>query len=149
MPNSASWFLKIPGATAETEIREDTNPFALRGIVTPFRRDRRQDFANSTGSDVVLSNVRQILGTRVGELRWFPKFGSLLYLLRHQNIKPVLVYQARAYVVDAIARWESRARVTRVEVYDQPRALVVRAYVQVLGSTVEPTPIDVPVQKAA
>lgn len=90
------------------------------GLLHPFRRDLKSDFASGTGSDLVTSNVRQILGTkggtaaRAGEVRWRSRFGSQLHTLRHASNNPAFQELARLYVVDPLRRWEPRARVKQV-----------------------------------
>jgi len=91
------------------------------GLLRPFRRDGKSDFAAAGGEQLVRSSVGQILGTRAesevseGELPWRPEFGSKLYLLRHQKNDAVLQELARVYVVDALQRWEPRVRVKTVQ----------------------------------
>ncbi len=91
------------------------------GLLRPFRRDLRSDFAAAGGDAVIKSAVGQILGTvgssdfTQGELPWRTEFGSLLNLLRHQKNDRVLQELARVYVVDALKRWEPRVVVTSVQ----------------------------------
>ena len=88
------------------------------GLLRPFRRDQKTDFAAGGGEAVVRSAVGQILGTigssdfTQGELPWRTEFGSLLHLLRHQKNDRILEELARVYVVDALKRWEPRVVVT-------------------------------------
>jgi len=90
------------------------------GLVRPFRRDLKSDFASAGGEALVKSAVGQILGTMAssdfteGELPWRTEFGSLLHLLRHQPNSDLLGELARVYVVDALGRWEPRIHVTAV-----------------------------------
>jgi phage baseplate assembly protein W len=92
------------------------------GLLRPFRRDLKADFAATGGAAVVQSAVGQVLGTvgasdfTQGELPWRTEFGSLLHLLRHQKNDVVLQELARVYVVDALKRWEPRVLVTSVDV---------------------------------
>jgi phage baseplate assembly protein W len=66
------------------------------------------------------SAVGQVLGTMAqsevtqGELPWRTEFGSRLHLLRHHKNDAVLQELARAYVVEALKRWEPRIVVTSV-----------------------------------
>jgi phage baseplate assembly protein W len=98
------------------------NEFLGRGLLRPFRRDRKQDFAADAGETLIRSAVGQVLGTMAasdftqGELPWNSSFGSLLHLLRHQKNDAVLQELARVHVVDALKRWEPRVRVTSVQV---------------------------------
>ena len=92
------------------------------GILSPFQRDRKRDFAAGGGAALLRSAVEQILGTRAssdfvqGELPWRPEFGSLLFLLRHQKNDVALQELARVYVADALARWEPRIELRAVSV---------------------------------
>jgi phage baseplate assembly protein W len=103
-----------------------------RGVVQPLVRDEKTDYANEEGVRLVLSNVRQVLGTQVGEVRWRRQFGSRLHLLRHRPNHPSLRGVAEAFVAQAL-RWERRARLRRVEhVPGAPNALTLRVYVDVV-----------------
>lgn len=96
--------------------------FLGAGILRPFRRDQKSDFAAAGGEALIRSAVGQVLGTMCssdftqGELPFRSEFGSLLYLLRHQRNDNVLQELARVYVVDALKRWEPRVVVTGVQV---------------------------------
>ena len=98
------------------------NEFLGFGLLRPFRRDRKVDFAAAGGEALVRSAVGQILGTMAssdftqGELPWRTEFGSLLHLLRHQKNDAVLQELARVHVADALKRWEPRVQLTSVQV---------------------------------
>lgn len=77
------------------------------GLVTPFRRDRKQDLAHGGGDDLVGAHVQQVLGTEPGELPWRTAFGTPLERLRHQRNDLVLAELGRVYVRDALRRWLS------------------------------------------
>jgi phage baseplate assembly protein W len=136
----ATWLLQspaAPSAAAEPAAQGDV-PFERRGLLMPFQRDQKQDFANGTGIDLICSNVQQVLGMRgqsdttPGELPFEPEMGSLLHLLRHQNINAVRRHQAEIYVVDALARWEPRVEVRSVTVETRERAYLVRTRFDIL-----------------
>jgi uncharacterized protein len=92
------------------------------GLITPMRRDGRGDWANAGGIELVKSSIRLIIGTRgpfgtiQGELPWRTAFGSATHVLRHRNNDEDLEEFARIYVIEAIERWEPRAKVTDVVV---------------------------------
>jgi phage baseplate assembly protein W len=92
------------------------------GLLRPFIRDAKNDFANDGGVELIKSSVGQILGTRAaseyaqGELEWDTEFGSLLYMLRHQKNDVALQALAQTYVADALARWEPRVILKDVSV---------------------------------
>ena len=87
------------------------------GLIRPLRRDGKGDFVHVCAEALIRASVAQILGTvsqsgtRAGELSWRPEFGSQLNLLRHRNNDEALEDVARAYVVQALERWEPRVRV--------------------------------------
>jgi hypothetical protein len=95
------------------------------GLLRPFRRDEKNDFANAGGEALVRACVGQVLGTRCssettqGELEWNPEFGSLLYLLRHRKNDVGLQEIGRHYIVDSLRRWEPRARVKATSITRQ------------------------------
>lgn len=84
------------------------------GVVRPFRRDAKGDFANAAEVDLVRAAVAQVLATIArsdfshGELPWRPEFGSLANLMRMQNNDEVLAELGRVYVIDALRFWEPR-----------------------------------------
>lgn len=127
--------------------------FLGHGITAPFRRDET-DFVASGGAAHVRSCVAQILGTRCGngrgiqgELSWRSDFGSLLYLLRHANNTPLLAEMARAYVADALKRWEPRVRLTGVKVTqppDQQNALVILVVYNIVDRNIAGNNVLVP-----
>jgi phage baseplate assembly protein W len=106
-------FLILPANTSA--LGPSTPSFWGAGIIRPFRRDGKNDIANSSGLALIQSCVGQILGTRAsnpngnlpGELPWRPGFGSRLFLLKHAS-SDVIDDLARAYCAEALARWEPR-----------------------------------------
>ena len=115
------------------------------GLIRPFQRDRKADFAAAGGEALIRSAVGQILGTHgsseatTGEIPWRPELGSRLDLLRHQKNDAVLQELGRAYVVDALKRWEPRVRVTSVKVnrerLDGENVLAIRLRYDVVSGT--------------
>ena len=114
------------------------------GLLRPFRRDQKADFAAGGGEQLIRTAVGQILGTVgssdfiQGELPWRTSFGSLLHLLRHQKNDHVLRELARVYIVDALKRWEPRVVVTAVQVAreqkDGENVLALRATYNVIST---------------
>jgi phage baseplate assembly protein W len=93
-----------------------------RGILRPFRRDKKADFANGEGIALIQSAVGLVLGTicssdtTQGELPWRTEFGSLLYLLRMRNNSPALAELAANRVAGPLKVWVPAVRVRRVRV---------------------------------
>ena len=139
MPSSASWTLlpesltptdnsfgvTAPPAATLPATRGNSSSFRSFlgcGLVRPFRRDQKNDFANSCGEDLVGSAVGQVLGTRAstevsqGELPWRTDFGAKLHLLMYDAIDEIFEELARVYAQDALAVWEPRIVVSDVVV---------------------------------
>jgi hypothetical protein len=63
----------------------------VRGLLIPFRRDEKRDFANGTDDELQRSKARQEAltdgpsPTTQGELPWRTGFGCCAYLVRHSN----------------------------------------------------------------
>lgn len=79
------------------------------GMVRPFVRTFHRDIASSQGTDVVLSNVGQVFGTKAGSLPWRPEFGSQLDNIRHKANTIATRELAGYYARQALSRWEPRA----------------------------------------
>ena len=103
-----------------------------RGLLTPFRRDRKRDFANGEGEDLVASQIEQVLSTEgssqrsTGELPWRTSFGTPLEALRHQRNDTALQELARVYIRDALARWVPAATLIGVDIQRDESGLCLR-----------------------
>ena len=95
------------------------------GLIRPFRRDEKNDWAHAQGLALVKSSVGQVLGTHSdgpnfqGEMPWNTEFGSLLFTLRHMNNDDVVQELARLHTVEALERWEPRVILKRVDIARQ------------------------------
>jgi hypothetical protein len=93
-----------------------------RNLITPFRRDKKRDFASDDGAELLKSKVLQALMTRgttpksSGELPWRTAFGAGLDLLRHQRNDAALSELARIYVRDTLKKWVPEARLVNVDI---------------------------------
>ena len=75
----------------------------LVGVLTPFCRDQKGDWAHGSGGDLIRSKVMQCLGTEECELPWDTRRGNRLHLLRHKSLpESVMRDAARAYVRAAL-----------------------------------------------
>lgn len=85
-----------------------------KGILRPFVRDQKGDFAHAEAEANVRACVGQVLGTRgrnqnaEGEVPWRTDFGSLLFTLRHAPNDPITQTLAQTYIRDALLKWEPR-----------------------------------------
>jgi len=112
----------------------------LRGLLIPFRRDKKRDFASGTGAELLQSKVRQVLLTMgatprsSGELKWRTTFGAGLDRLRHQRNTTALADVARVYVRDALRRWLPSVQVTAVDVQQDANRFTLRVQVREGGT---------------
>ena len=93
-----------------------------KNLLTPFRRDLKNDLASGDGDELERDKVSQVLGTEgdtpisSGELPWRTAFGSGIHLLRHRRNDEALAEMARVYARDAIHRWLPGREVTGVKI---------------------------------
>ena len=125
--------------------REGKMSSDLIAITTPFRRDRKSDFASGTGSALLSSKISQILGTEGasghlgGELPWRTDFGAGLHRLRHMANDDVLEELARVYIRDALRKWMGDVSVTGVDVARDGESLIIRVSVQAASGSFNTT----------
>lgn len=88
------------------------------GIVCPFQRDGKGDFANDTGMRLLKSDIGELLGiegpspTQPGELPWDPDRGSRLGSLRHRHLHTEMMRAlAEQYTATPVRVYERRVRV--------------------------------------
>lgn len=113
------------------------------GLLTPFRRDGKGDFAHAADIELIRSNLRQVLYTTssspqsFGELPWRPEFGSQLGNLRFRNLDELTIELARTYLVDAIKTWLPRIRIKRsnIEADHDKYILSVTVHYDILNGT--------------
>ena len=102
------------------------------GLLAPFCRDKKRDFASGTGQELLRSKVLQVLMTEgqtaqtSGELPWRTAFGSGLHLLRHQRNDDVLRELALVRVREALSRWLPDVEVTELRVTREGTTLTLR-----------------------
>ena len=116
-----------------------------RGLLSPFQRDRKRDFASDTDAELLRSKVRQALLTNGaahgagGEMPWRTNFGSALERLRHQRNDAVLRELAHVRVRDALARWVPSAKLVSLRVEQEGEKLMVKVCVRARDTEVEAT----------
>lgn len=104
----------------------------MPGLLTPFRRDRKTDFASGAGDELLRSQVVQVLmiegdtPTSSGELPWRTSLGSAIHLARHHRNDAVIAELVRVYARDALKRWLPDVTVTRIDVQQDQAALILR-----------------------
>lgn len=87
------------------------------GVLLPFRRDGKDDFANGSGLEVIDTSLTSIMGTmragpaNDGEVPFNQQLGTLLALLRHRNIDdPTTAELATHYTSESIVANEPRIK---------------------------------------
>jgi len=102
-----------------TQLREQFG----RGIVCPFQRDGKGDFANTAGMRLLKSDIGELVGvigsspTEPGELPWDPDRGSRIRALRHRRLHLEMTRAlAEQYTATPIRVYERRVRVGPVTV---------------------------------
>ena len=124
MSQRFGWLLEAPpvspptpsGGTSASLAVSPIDAFLGYGIVRPFQRDQKNDFANDGGLALVKACIGQVLGTRSssqimqGEIPWRPEFGSKFALLVHRK-GPNSRQVAKAYAQEAVGRWEPRVAI--------------------------------------
>ena len=119
------------------------------GILSPFRRDRKMDFASGSGPELLKSKVVQVLMTEgdtpktSGELPWRTSFGSAVHLLRHQRNDDVLAEMARVYIRDALKKWLPNVSVAGVSVRRENAALILQ--VRIAGINQGQEMVEIPI----
>lgn len=104
----------------------------LNGLLAPFRRDKKRDFASGSGGELLASKVLQALMTAgatprsSGELPWRTAFGAGLDLLRHQRNDAALAELAHVHVRDTLKRWVPEADLVDIAVTREDATLQLR-----------------------
>ena len=117
MAVNLSYGLTEPVIAAQVEARKpltESDPLGA-GIIRPFRRDGKGDFANGEGELLVRSDLGQLLGTTLGEVPWRSTLGTLIYQLRHKANTQALSDLARIQLENAIKQWEPRVQLISVK----------------------------------
>jgi phage baseplate assembly protein W len=92
--------------------------------IAPFTRSSG-DISNATGVALMQSRLKQILGTKQGELPWRPDFGSALDALRHKNTNEAFYSDARDFIAHQIKEFEPDIQLEDVSIYRNNTAVVV------------------------
>lgn len=93
------------------------------GIVCPFQRDGKGDFANTEGLDLLKSDIGELIGIigptpgRAGELPWNTEIGSTVTLLKHRGLNSELFRAtAEQFIYGPVRTYEDRARPGKTEI---------------------------------
>lgn len=94
-----------------------TEPFG-HGLLCPFQRDGKGDFAHGGGKRLLASDIGELLGIigpvglRGGEVPWRMELGSNLNALRHRKVHSEMVRAtAESMSAGVVRRYERRVRV--------------------------------------
>lgn len=125
----------------------------MRGVLIPFRRDRKRDFASGDGEELLASKVEQVLATEgatnrsAGELPWRTAFGTPLHMLRHQRNDAVLAELARVYVRDALRKWLPEVRILDLGVAQDGPTVTLRLRYRANAAASQASALSIPISK--
>lgn len=116
------------------------NPIG-RGLLTPFQRDGKGDFANDEGLALLKSDVGELIGlegssaTQPGELPWDTRRGTQLRSLKHRHIHSEMTRAEAELLCTGVLRlYERRVRPGRVKVQTQDgNTLIIEVSYKPLG----------------
>lgn len=97
-----------------------------KGVITPFVRDKKRDFASGKGWALTMSKAQQVLGTRPGEVPWRTELGTELDRLRHQQNTNVTRELGRVYTRDALRAFVPSVSLTGFSAAQDGERLFVR-----------------------
>lgn len=92
-----------------------------KGLAFPIRFDRRGGFATSEGQQKVAESIRLILTTGLGERVMRSGFGSEVRAILFEPATPATADRLRGAIEKALARWEARIDLLRVDVAIDPQ----------------------------
>jgi uncharacterized protein len=101
-------------------------------LLTPFRRDKKTDFASGSGDELLKSKVIQVLMLEAdtpessGELPWRTSQGSAIHLARHHRNDAIIAELVRVYARDALKKWLPDVTVTRLDVQQEQAAILLK-----------------------
>jgi len=103
-----------------------------QGIVCPFQRDGKGDFANAEGMRLLKSDIEELIGligaspNDPGELPWDPERGSRIGSLKHRQLHSEMVRAlAEQYTATPMRRYERRVRTGPVRIETDENSLKV------------------------
>ena len=89
-----------------------------RGVLCPFQRDGKNDFANGTGESLLKSDIGELLGimgptqNSPGEVPWNTELGSSIHTLKHRKLHAEMTRaMAEMMTAGVVRRFERRVRV--------------------------------------
>lgn len=98
------------------ELTTRVQDFLGRGLITPILRRAGVDFLSASGIPLVRSAIRQILGTRRGELRWNPSFGLVVDRQRNRINNEELEALVKGDIQNAVRTFEPRVDALRISI---------------------------------
>ena len=104
----------------------------LRSLLTPFRRDKKNDFASGSGNELLKSKIIQVLMVEAdtpkssGELPWRTSLGSAVHLASHHRNDSIIAELVRVYARDALKKWLPQITVTRLDVQQEQAAILLK-----------------------
>jgi hypothetical protein len=116
----------------------------FKGYKFPFQKSGSAVPASAIPPQLLSDSIKQILLTEQGERVMRPDFGTRLRRKLFESIDQALVKEIQKEVVMAIARWEPRVEVVKVEVFQEtnnPTQVTVNVTFVALGKETETGPV--------
>lgn len=128
------------------------------GIITPFQRDGKGDFANAGGIDCLKSDVGEVIGilgptaTQPGEVPWRTTMGSRAMSFKHRGMHHDMVAASVSQLAgEAVRRHERRVRVGPTVLTpnppEYPEGTLLAKFTFVPLGTNDPQSVSVPVKE--
>ncbi len=89
---------------------------SAKGILVPFTYNVTGYPASVSGVDVINNSIFTILSTFVGERVHRPTFGCILKSFVFDPLTLATAYRVKAEIRRAIAAWEPRAQVNKIDI---------------------------------
>ena len=117
----------------------------FRGIQFPFQSGTTSLPAASTDDDLIKQSLIQIVLTQKGERIMRPDFGTRVFSFIFENNTDTLAEAIRTDLAQAIAKFEKRVILKKVEVLrEEEQVLVTLQYVVIATRKEQKLQIDVP-----
>lgn len=103
------------------------------GVLFPYQKGQNGIPASAVDINLIRSDLRLLLNTRVGERVMLPTFGLSLENLVFENTGPLLRAKAFRQISDAIGNFERRIRVRDIQITEDENTVTIDLYYSILG----------------
>jgi len=104
--------------------------------------DQNGDWKEVTGKDAIITSIRNLLMTPLGQYPFDPNYGSLLYKKLFEMADSVTEEEIKYEVKDRIERFESRVKVSNVNIQMSNKTATVDVVLSIQGEQ-NKTPLSI------